>query len=144
MSRSLTLYSAKICPFAQRVTFALQHLEIPHQLIEIDLQNKPDDYASTVNRASKVPVLKIENTGVAGSKSSAFFPESLIILELLSDLYPYKLMSEDPITRASSRYFVGQLVIFGSLCTFSFPLFSSHRALFPSGHPEFRSLHLPG
>lgn len=102
---NLTLYSAKICPFAQRVTFALQHLEIPHQLVEIDLQNKPADYATKVNRASKVPVLEIASVG---GRKNAYFPESLIILELLSDLHPYKIMSEDPIKRAESRYFVGQ------------------------------------
>lgn len=112
--KNLTLYSAKICPFAQRVTFALAHLEVPHQLVEIDLQNKPKDYA-TINRALKVPVLQIEHTATGGRKSSAYFPESLIILELLSDLYPYKIMSEDALKRAESRYFVCESVLSSSL-----------------------------
>lgn len=106
---SLTLYTARICPYAQRATMALAHLEIPHSAIEIDLQNKPTDYAEKVNKASKVPVLAFDNTNVK-------IPESLVILELLADLNPGKIFlnngsnTEIAIKKAEARYFVGKLI----------------------------------
>lgn len=76
----LLLYSARICPWAQRATLALQETGLPHSIYEIDLQvrsfwtaskeihcltspacaslltqNKPSWYNSKINPASKVP-----------------------------------------------------------------------------------------
>ena len=144
---SFSLFSAKVCPFAQRVTLALQHLEIPHKLIEIDLKKKPEDYTK-VNRAGKVPVLQIDSLqsdNNLGQPSSVFFPESLIILELLSDLFPGKILSEDPIKRAESRYFVRTPTIpahFSNPFSFFIPFVLSIRALLRSRDPKFHRLHL--
>lgn len=74
----LTIYSAKVCPWAQRATLAIEELGIKPDHVEIDLQNKPSWYASEVNPASKVPVLKV---------GEDYIPESHVILELLADLY---------------------------------------------------------
>ncbi|GAA5937521.1 hypothetical protein JCM10213_007265 [Rhodosporidiobolus nylandii] len=87
----LTLYSARICPWAQRTTLALcevgayENGQVEH--VEIDLQNKPEWYASKVNPASKVPVLQI---GKEGEPNTKYIPES---------------GPADPIERAEARYF---------------------------------------
>ena len=120
MVPELTLYSAKICPWAQRATLALAEVHVrrrlpppfpannppqaPHTHIEIDLKNKPDWYASRVNPASKVPVLQL---GADDAKGTVKVPESHVILELVSDLYPGQLLPSDPVLRAEARYFIG-------------------------------------
>ncbi|GAA5898154.1 hypothetical protein JCM5296_002006 [Sporobolomyces johnsonii] len=102
----LTLYSAKVCPWAQRATLALREVgayDSGLNHVEIDLTNKPSWYASKVNPASKVPVLQI---GKEGEKNTKFIPESGVLLELTSDLFPEKgLTPKDPVQRAEARYF---------------------------------------
>ncbi|BGP14934.1 hypothetical protein JCM10213v2_002889 [Rhodosporidiobolus nylandii] len=84
----LTLYSARICPWAQRTTLALcevgayENGQVEH--VEIDLQNKPEWYASKVNPASKVPVLQI---GKEGEPNTKYIPESGVLLELVAELF---------------------------------------------------------
>ncbi|GAA6014690.1 hypothetical protein JCM10207_006904 [Rhodosporidiobolus poonsookiae] len=103
----LTVYSARICPWAQRMTLALREVgayrngQVQH--VEIDLQNKPDWYASKVNPASKVPVLQV---GKEGDADTLFIPESGVLLELVADLFPESELSpKDPVKRAYARYF---------------------------------------
>jgi hypothetical protein len=80
----LLLYSARVCPWAQRATLALEETGLPHSIYEIDLQvspaclddgvqtltaplqNKPAWYNSKVNPASKVPGEQVE-AGVAAA-----------------------------------------------------------------------------
>ncbi len=76
--------------------------------VEIDLQNKPDWYASKVNPASKVPVIRVGEEGAPGTLN---IPESAVDLELVADLYPEKKLSpEDPVKRAYARYFAQRYV----------------------------------
>ncbi|GAA5821845.1 hypothetical protein JCM11251_004740 [Rhodosporidiobolus azoricus] len=103
----LTVYSARICPWAQRTTLALREVGayrdslVEH--VEIDLQNKPSWYADKVNPASKVPVLRV---GAESDPSSVAIPESAVLLELVAELFPQsKLSPEDPVERAKARYF---------------------------------------
>ncbi|GAA5992357.1 hypothetical protein JCM11641_007862, partial [Rhodosporidiobolus odoratus] len=104
---ALTIYSARICPWAQRATLALREVgayannQVDH--VEIDLQNKPEWYASKVNPASKVPVLQI---GREGEKDTKYIPESGVLLELVAELFPASGLSpSDPVARAEARYF---------------------------------------
>ncbi|KNE67686.1 glutathione S-transferase domain-containing protein [Allomyces macrogynus ATCC 38327] len=72
---SLTLYTSRICPFAQRTTIALHDLGLidaieptptnPNgaSLVEIDLANKPEWYTATINPRGKVPALKLGSGG---------------------------------------------------------------------------------
>ncbi|GAA5900563.1 hypothetical protein JCM6882_000909 [Rhodosporidiobolus microsporus] len=103
----LTVYSARICPWAQRTTLALREVgayknnQVEH--VEIDLQNKPSWYAEKVNPASKVPVLRV---GAESDPSSVAIPESAVLLELVAELFPAsKLSPENPVERAQARYF---------------------------------------
>jgi len=58
-------------------------------------------YTTKVNPAGKVPVLQ-----VGSEETGAKIPESHVILELVSDLYPGKLLPEDAVKRAEARYFI--------------------------------------
>ncbi|KAJ3369291.1 Glutathione S-transferase U1 [Allomyces arbusculus] len=72
---SLTLYTSRICPFAQRTTIALHDLGLidaieptpsnPNgaSLVEIDLSNKPEWYTATINPRGKVPALRLGASG---------------------------------------------------------------------------------
>ncbi|ORY91728.1 thioredoxin-like protein [Leucosporidium creatinivorum] len=97
----LTLYSAKVCPWAQRATLALHEVGAKVNHVEIDLKNKPSWYTTKVNPAGKVPVLQ-----VGSDEAGAKIPESHVILELVSDLNPGKLLPEDAVKRAEARYFI--------------------------------------
>jgi hypothetical protein len=58
-------------------------------------------YTTKVNPAGKVPVLQ-----VGSDEEGTKIPESHVILELVSDLFPGKLLPEDPLKRAEARYFI--------------------------------------
>lgn len=98
-------------------------------LIEIDLQNKPSWYASTVNPASKVPVLRL---GKHEDSSAPTIPESHVLLELVSDLYPGKLLPNDPWARAEARYFIQRFVDVSSN-------FNGGEPAHPAAHPRPRT-----
>ncbi|KAH8920717.1 thioredoxin-like protein [Atractiella rhizophila] len=107
--KQIKLYTAAICPWAQRAALALEEVGVKYEKVEIDLQNKPSWYTS-VNPASKVPVIEV-GTG----ESATRIPESAVIVELVADLYKdsHPILPEDPIKRAEARYFVeryGQLL----------------------------------
>ncbi|ORY91704.1 thioredoxin-like protein [Leucosporidium creatinivorum] len=97
----LTLYYSTTCPWAQRGNLALYEVDAKVNRIEIDLKNKPSWYTTKVNPAGKVPVLQV-GSDEAGTK----IPESHVILELVSDLYPGKLLPQDALKRAEARYFI--------------------------------------
>ncbi|KAI8082816.1 glutathione S-transferase [Halteromyces radiatus] len=93
----LVLYTAEVCPYAQRARIALLEAKANFESVEIDLTNKPSWYGE-VNPELKVPALKI------GDKSIA---ESLVLTELVNDLYPEaKLLPDDPVKRAQGRFAV--------------------------------------
>lgn len=97
---NLVLYSAKVCPWAQRVTLALQETGLEHSIYEIDLQNKPSFYNDKINPASKVPVLQIGGKD-ENDEGVPRIPESGVLLDLVGDLAKARggrpLKPEDPI-----------------------------------------------
>lgn len=100
----ITLYTARICPYAQRARIALREIGLQFTEFEIDLANKPLWYSTKINPASKVPCLDYKGT---------LIPESLVLQEFAADLAPGKLLPNDAIQRAQIRYFVerfGQVV----------------------------------
>ena len=70
------LYSARVCPFAQRCRLALAEKGFNYELIDIDLRNKPDWYKK-VNPSGFVPALK---------QGEFIVTESLVINEFVNDL----------------------------------------------------------
>ncbi|KAJ1842925.1 hypothetical protein LPJ73_005647 [Coemansia sp. RSA 2703] len=93
-----TLYSYAGCPFAQRTLRALEVAKVPHEVVEIDLKNKPDWY-HLVNPQLKVPALR--------TPSGDILIESLVTSEFVADEFPEsQLVSKDAVERAQLRLFV--------------------------------------
>ncbi|KZO98838.1 glutathione S-transferase [Calocera viscosa TUFC12733] len=106
----LTLYTNKGCPFAQRAVIALKETKIPHDEVEIDLQNKPVWYQPNINPASKVPAVvygaKQEDKTVAPA-GAVKLAESLVLVEFFAELAPDShLLPSDPVLRAKARFFI--------------------------------------
>ncbi|KAM5541896.1 hypothetical protein V8D89_004625 [Ganoderma adspersum] len=110
MPERITLYTAKICPFAQRTEIALHEAKADFVSYQIDLQNKPEWYAPKVNPASKVPAIAYggpETAPDTPSPQSTKLAESLILVEFVADLFPASnLLPADPVARARARFFV--------------------------------------
>ncbi|KAI0824916.1 thioredoxin-like protein [Trametes gibbosa] len=110
MPERITLYSAKICPFAQRTEIALAEAKAPFTRYEIDLSNKPEWYAPKVNPASKVPAIAYGGPEVPPdqpSPESIKIAESLVLVEFIADLYPDSgILPTDPVERARVRFFI--------------------------------------
>ncbi|GLB39376.1 putative glutathione [Lyophyllum shimeji] len=108
MAKQLTLYTAKVCPYAHRVEIALQEAGVPFIRFEINLQNKPEWYASKANPASKVPAITYGGPAVDPSDpspESEKIAESLVLLEFVADISG-KLLPADPVGRARVRFFI--------------------------------------
>jgi glutathione S-transferase len=87
----------KACPYAQRVEWLLRVLNVDHEVVEIDVRNKPSWY-SDVNPRLKVPALELHDGNT--------LIESQIILWYLIEKYPEeskKVLSEDLIERYHTR-----------------------------------------
>ncbi|KAJ7636671.1 glutathione S-transferase [Roridomyces roridus] len=110
MSEQLTLYTAKICPFAHRVELALAEAKAGYTRCEIDLSNKPEWYAPKVNPASKVPAIAYggpQTSPELPAPESVKIAESLILVEFIADLYPdSNILPKDPVQRARARFFI--------------------------------------
>ena len=57
---TLTLYSAEICPYAQRTRMVLGEKKIAYDAIEINIDDKPDWFVA-MTPGQRVPVLKHDN-----------------------------------------------------------------------------------
>ncbi|KIJ63066.1 hypothetical protein HYDPIDRAFT_93282 [Hydnomerulius pinastri MD-312] len=108
--KSITLYTAKICPYAQRVEIALAEAKVEYKAYQVDLSNKPEWFAPKVNPASKVPAIAYGGPDVdpeSPSSESTKLAESLVLVEFIADLYPEaNLLPKDPTLRAKARFFV--------------------------------------
>ncbi|KAJ7107330.1 hypothetical protein C8R44DRAFT_843061 [Mycena epipterygia] len=110
MPEQITLYTSKLCPFAHRVELALAEAKVDYNRFEVDLRNKPQWYAPKVNPASKVPAIAYGGPQVSPdlpSPDSIKIAESLILVELVADLYPEAtILPKDPVLRAKARFFI--------------------------------------
>jgi hypothetical protein len=59
-AQSLTFYTSALCPYAERCAILLGELGTPHEVLPIDLRNKPAWYMA-INPKGKVPALKVTN-----------------------------------------------------------------------------------
>ena len=76
----LKLYSAQICPFAQRTRALLVHLEVPFELLEIDLSDRDPEFLA-LSPTGRVPML------VDGDFT---LYESQVINEYLADVHGWQ------------------------------------------------------
>ena len=93
----MTLYSGTTCPFSQRCRIVLFEKGMDFQIIDVDLQNKPEDLA-VMNPYNQVPVLV--------ERGLVLF-ESNIINEYIDERFPHpQMMPADPVMRARARLFL--------------------------------------
>jgi glutathione S-transferase len=93
----MELFSNPICPYAHRTRLVLLEKNVPFDLIEIDLKNKPKRFLE-VSLYGKVPALVHEAHTIY---------ESAIINEYLEEVFPNPpLMPRDPAERAKLRIWV--------------------------------------
>ncbi|MDR3473606.1 MAG: glutathione S-transferase family protein [Devosia sp.] len=98
----LTLISFPTCPFVQRAVIALKEKNVEHEVIYIDLANKPAWFLE-ISPLGKVPVLKVERDG----QPPGYVFESAVILEYLEETTPgVKLHPSDPLERAQHRSWI--------------------------------------
>ncbi|WP_431633184.1 glutathione S-transferase family protein [Alkalinema pantanalense] len=91
------LYSATACPYAHRTRLVLLEKQIPFELTEIDLQNKPA-WFSQISRYGKVPAIR---------HGEAEIYESAIINEYLEEVFPEPpLLPKHPGQRAIARLWI--------------------------------------
>jgi glutathione S-transferase len=94
MAHRLKLVSFDTCPYVERSRIVLLEKQVPHDVAFIDLANKPAWFLD-LSPMGRVPVLLVDDR--------PFF-ESMIINELLEELYPRPaLLSADPFARAEAR-----------------------------------------
>jgi glutathione S-transferase len=90
----ITIYDAARCPYCARVRIQLAEKEIEHELVPIDLENRPP-WLYEKNPLGRVPVLE-EDVFV--------LPESAVIMEYLEERWPEPpLLPADPAARALAR-----------------------------------------
>ncbi|KAF6317242.1 glutathione S-transferase omega 2 [Rhinolophus ferrumequinum] len=91
----IRIYSMRFCPYAHRTRLILRAKGIRHEVININLRNKPEWYY-TKHPFGQIPVLE-------NSKCQLIY-ESVIACEYLDDAYPgKKLCPYDPYERARQK-----------------------------------------
>jgi glutathione S-transferase len=94
----IRLFSARACPFAHRTRLVLSHKRLAFELVEIDLQNKPEWFDSRVSGYGKVPAIE---------HGEARIWESAIINEYLDEVFPEpRLLPSEPSQRALARIWI--------------------------------------
>ena len=93
----LTLYDAARCPYCARARIALAEKEVEHDVVEIDLSDRPA-WIYEKNETGRVPVLE---------EDAWLLPESSVILEYLEERYPDPpLLPADAADRAAARVLI--------------------------------------
>ncbi|OAD53462.1 Glutathione S-transferase omega-2, partial [Eufriesea mexicana] len=96
----IRLYSMRFCPYAQRIHLVLDAKHIPHDVVYVNLTQKPD-WLLAKSPVGKVPCIELE-----GGET---LYESLVIAEYLDDAYPQnKLYPNDPLSRAKDKLLIGR------------------------------------
>jgi RNA polymerase-associated protein len=96
----LTIYDAARCPYCARVRIVLDEKGIEHELVPIDLDERPAFIVELNPPAGRVPVLE---------DGDFVLPESPVIMEYLEERFPEPpLLPADPSERALARLLVSR------------------------------------
>ncbi|XP_020017389.1 glutathione S-transferase omega-1-like [Castor canadensis] len=91
----IRVYSMRFCPYARRTLLVLKAKGIGHEIININLKNKPDWFFKK-NPLGLVPVLE--------NSQGQLIYESVITCEYLDEVYPgKKLWPDDPYEKACQK-----------------------------------------
>ncbi|KAL1517708.1 hypothetical protein ABEB36_001440 [Hypothenemus hampei] len=98
----LRVYSMVLCPYAKRARLVLKHKQLPHDIVNIHLTNKPEWYFK-IHPKGQVPAL------VDGDK---IVIESLDVAEYLDEKYPTNepLLPSDAAGKAREQLVIKELV----------------------------------
>lgn len=92
---TLVLYDAPRCPYCARVRIVLAEKGIPHEVVEVDLDDRPTWIRRKNPPSGRVPVIE---------DGELVLPESVVINELLEELHSEPaLLPSDPVARAFVR-----------------------------------------
>ncbi|HYW20603.1 MAG TPA: glutathione S-transferase family protein [Nodularia sp. (in: cyanobacteria)] len=93
----IKIYSAVVCPYAHRSRLVLQEKGVDFELIEIDLQKKPEGFTD-ISPYGKVPAIAHGDQRVW---------ESAVINEYLDEVFPHPpLLPSSPIAKAQARIWI--------------------------------------
>jgi len=97
----IRLYSMRFCPYVERVMIALELKKIPFEVVNINLENKPEWYLET-NPLAKVPSIEYNGNIIY---------ESLVCVDFLDDVFTSgkRISPTDPYERAKQRMLVERL-----------------------------------
>ena len=97
---AMTLYSGDTCPYSHMVRIVLAEKGINYDLIEVDLNNTPEDLKD-LNPYNEVPTLVDRDLVLY---------EHQVIMEYLDERFPHPpLMPVDPVARARNRLMVQRI-----------------------------------
>uniref|UniRef100_A0A8C5W9T2 Glutathione S-transferase omega n=1 Tax=Leptobrachium leishanense TaxID=445787 RepID=A0A8C5W9T2_9ANUR len=114
---SIRLYSMRFCPYAHRARLVLLAKGITHEVININLKNKPDWFFEK-NPLGLVPALELSTGEV--------IYESPIVCDYLDEAYPEKrLTPSDPLQKAKQRLI---LDFFSGVTALMFKILTAHRS----------------
>jgi len=103
-AKPYTLYTSKLCPYAQRAELALHESKQVDNVerVEIDILNPREPwYLEKINPVGKVPALAIK------TEEHAVVPESLVIANFFAEAFPKSgLLPESVVQRARVRYVI--------------------------------------
>ena len=95
----MKLIDAARCPFCARARIALAEKGLEHEVVAVDLSDRPQWLVELNPPSGRVPVLD----------DGFVLPESEVIMEYLDDRYPeHPLLPADPVERARARLLVSR------------------------------------
>jgi glutathione S-transferase len=96
------VYNMRFCPYAQRACLALAAKDIPFEVVNIHLVNKPEWYVDNINPLGKVPSVQVNGKVVY---------ESLVCAEWADDHFQgsRKILPTDVYERAKQKMMVERL-----------------------------------
>ncbi|ESO06641.1 hypothetical protein HELRODRAFT_151008, partial [Helobdella robusta] len=91
------VYSMRFCPYAQRARMILKYYNVPHEIVNINLKDKPAWFLQK-NASGTVPVLE---------HNERIITESVICCEYLDERYGQnKLLTRESYTRAKQKMMI--------------------------------------
>ncbi|KAM9323790.1 glutathione S-transferase omega-1-like [Gastrophryne carolinensis] len=96
----IRVYSMRFCPFAHRARLILAAKRIKHEVVNINLKDKPDWYFKK-NPSGAVPAIETPDGKIVY--------ESAVVCEYLDEVFPgVRLMPSDPYEKAQGRMLLEQ------------------------------------
>ncbi|KAI7849052.1 thioredoxin-like protein [Circinella umbellata] len=99
LDNKVVLYTKSTSPYGHRVRMALKVVNIDYELVIVDMNDR-EWYKKEIYPEGKVPALKY---------GQEVIPESMVIVELLHDLYPTAKLftTADPVRKAKMKFAIG-------------------------------------